>query len=266
MHRTPYPTDLTDEQWELLEPMLPLSNLRGRKRRVEARAVVCALLYVLRAGCAWRLLPHEFPKWQTVYYYFRLWRDSEFFAALNDALRVQVRQQEGRAAEPSAAIIDSQSVKTTRQGGAHGYDAGKKVNGRKRHLLVDTLGLLLCVKVHAASVQDRDGAKLLLEEVQGRLPRLRLIWADGGYRGKLIDWVATTCLWLLVIVKRNDDVQGFVVLPRRWVVERTLAWLGGYRRLSKDYERQPASSEAWCYLAMVNLMLKRLTAAQAAPA
>jgi len=258
MNRQPYPTDLSDEQWNLLEPMLPPRFLRGRKRTVDLREVVNAILYLLRSGCAWRYLPHDFPKWTTVYYYFRRWRDLEWLAKLNGELRAQVRLADGRDKDPSAAIIDSQSVKTTEQGGEKGYDAGKKVNGRKRHILVDTLGLLLCVKVLAANIQDRDGAQALLSEVKERMPRLYLIWADGGYRGKLISWVATTCLWLLQVVKRNDDVKGFVVLPRRWVVERTFGWLGRNRRLSKDYERQCETSEAFVYLAMIHLMLKRL--------
>jgi putative transposase len=258
MNRQPYPTDLSDEQWKLLEPMLPPPFLVGRKRTVDLREIVNAILYLLRSGCAWRYLPHDFPKWATVYYYFRLWRDLAWFAKLNGELRTQIRLADGRDKNPSAAIIDSQSVKTTEQGGEHGYDAGKKVNGRKRHILVDTLGLLLSVKVLAANIQDRDGAKQLLDEVKERMPRLYLIWADGGYRGKLIAWVATTCLWLLQVVKRNDEVKGFVVLPRRWVVERTFGWLGRNRRLSKDYERACESSEALVYLAMIHLMLKRL--------
>ena len=262
MNRKPYPTDLSEEQWNLLAPMLPPPFLVGRKRQVDLREIANAMFYVLRAGCAWRYLPHDFPAWQTVYYYFRRWRDAEWFAKLNAELRGAVRTADGRAPSPSAAIIDAQSVKTTEQGGPHGYDAGKKVNGRKRHILVDTLGLLLCVKVHAANVQDRDGAKLLLAEVTERMPRLFLIWADGGYRGKLITWVATTCLWLIQVVKRNDDAKGFVVLPRRWVVERTFAWLSRNRRLSKDYERQCETSEAWVYAAMVHLMLRRLRPVQ----
>jgi putative transposase len=257
MKRKPYPTDLSDEQWKLLEPMLPPPEQFGRKRSVEVREIFNALLYLLRSGCAWRLLPHEFPKWTTVYYYFRRWRNAEWFAALNDRLRRILRKRHEREEDASAAIIDSQSVKTSEEGaGERGFDAGKKVNGRKRHILVDTLGLLLAVKVHAASIQDRDGAKLLFETCRHRLPRLFLIWADGGYRGKLITWVAINCLWVLEVVKRSDDVTGFQVLPRRWVVERTFAWLSKQRRLSKDYERECQTSEAWIYLAMVSIMLK----------
>jgi putative transposase len=258
MNRKPYPTDLSDEQWQLLAVMLPPPFLVGRKRQVALREIVNAMLYLKRAGCAWRLLPHQFPAWQTVYYYFRRWRDAAWFVKLNDELRTQVRIIEERKPDPSAAIIDSQSVKTTEQGGAKGYDAGKKVNGRKRHILVDTIGLLIIVRVLAANMQDRDAAKILLAEIKGRMPRLFLIWADGGYRGKLIAWVATNCLWLLEIVKRNDDLTGFHVLPRRWVVERTLAWLSRNRRLAKDYERTCESAEAWVYISMIDLMLKRL--------
>ncbi|MEJ7709624.1 MAG: IS5 family transposase [Pyrinomonadaceae bacterium] len=258
MNRKPYPTDLSDEQWQLLEPMLPPPFLVGRKRQVDLREIVNSIFYVKRAGCAWRLVPHDFPVWQTVYYYFRRWRDAEWFVKLNDELRTQVRTAAGREPDPSAAIIDSQSVKTTERGGEKGYDAGKKVNGRKRHILVDTIGLLIIVRVLAANIQDRDGAKILFEDIKDRMPRLFLIWADGGYRGKLIAWVATNYLWLLEIVKRNENLKGFHVLPRRWVVERTLAWLSRNRRLSKDYEGKCKTSEAWVYISMIDLMLKRL--------
>jgi len=264
MARPAYPTDLSDAQWLILEPLLlPLLCLsgRGRPRQVNLREIVNAINYVLRTGCAWRLLPHDFPAWQTVYGYFRRWRDNGLWEKLNDALRQSVREQVGREAEPSAAIIDSQSVKTSAVAGERGFDAGKKVKGRKRHILVDVMGLLLAVYVHPADTQDREGAKGLLTRAKAKgFPRLQLVWADGGYSGLLLAaWTLVMTGWLLTIVERAAGQVGFQVLPRRWVVERTLAWLGRYRRLSKDYEVLPQTSEAWIYVAMVNLMLKRLT-------
>lgn len=258
MNRKAYGTDLTDEQWKLLHTMLPPPALRGRKRKVDLREVINAIFYLLHTGCQWRHLPHEFPAWQTVYGYFRRYQQSGVLEQINQRLRERVRQSEGRKRTPSAAIIDSQTVKTTEAGGERGYDAGKKTNGRKRHILVDTIGLLLMVVVHRADFQDRDGAKLLLTKIKGRFPRLRLIWADGGYAGQLIDWVKEHLRCILEIVKRRDDVAGFAVLPRRWVVERTLAWISRCRRLSKDYEALTATSEAYVYFAMIQLMLKRL--------
>jgi len=263
MSRKPYSTDVSDVQWLLLEPLLLAvlnPSKRGRPRQVELREVVNAIVYVLRTGCAWRLLPHDFPAWQTVYGYFRRWRDSGLWEALNDALREAVRSQAGREAEPSAAIIDSQSVKSSAVAGERGFDGAKLVTGRKRHLLVDVMGLLLVVLVHKASIQERDGAKSLLQRAKQKgFTRLSLIWADGGYRGQaMIDWVFALAGWLFEIVKRADDVKGFQILPHRWVVERTFAWLGRYRRLSKDYEVLTQTSEAFIYAAMVNLMLTRL--------
>lgn len=204
------------------------------------------------------MMPHDLPAWYNVYHYFRQWQKDGTWQKINDALRRDVREQAGREAEPSAAILDSQSVKTTEVAGPRGYDAGKKINGRKRHILVDTMGLLLMVVVHAASIQDRDGAKLVLDKIAKRLPRLKLIWADGGYAGQLIDWVKATCGWVLEIIKRSDDIKGFKVLPRRWVVERTFGWLGRYRRLSKDYEGLPECSESMVYITMTRVMLRRL--------
>ena len=258
MKRKTYPTDLSEKQWKLLSQMLPPPEQFGRKRRVNLREIITALCYLARSGCQWRLLPKEFPAWQTVYYYFRKWRENEWFIALNHNLLKKVRIQSGKQENPSAAIIDSQSVKTDEQAASKGYDAGKKVKGRKRHILVDTLGLLLTTKVLTADIQDRDGAKLLFLEIKEQMPRLQLVWADGGYRGKLIVWVAVQCLWILEIVKRSDKEKVFKVLPKRWIVERTFSWLNRNRRLSKDYERKIESSEAWIYLAMSILMLKRL--------
>ena len=226
------------------------------------RLVLNAIFYVSRTGIAWRYLPREYPPWATVYGYFRRWRLGGVWQRINARLRSLVRQRAGRKSQPTAAILASQSVKTTEQGGvARGYDAGKKVAGRKRHVLVDVLGLLLVVVVHAASVQDREGAKAVLAQLAHRFLRLRLIWADGGYAGALVAWLARfrpRHPLRLEIVKRSHQVGGFVVQPKRWIVERTLGWLNRYRRLSKDYETLPVTSEAMIYVAMIRLMLARL--------
>src|SRR5262245_17521064 len=257
-----YPTDLTDEPWQILRKLLPQASRRGAPRTVGRRAVVDAILYVLRSGCAWRLLPREFPNWKTVYGIFRSWRDDGTWRRIHDALRDKLRRREGRKTSPSAAIIDSQTVKTTEVGGPRGYDAAKKVNGRKRHLVVDTLGLILAVVVHAANVQDYDGAGLvlgLLGRLKARFRRLKVIFADSAYgRNHLPQAVEEAFGWLLQTVLRPVDVKGFVVLPKRWIVERTFGWLGRYRRHSKDYERNIKSSEAMIYIAMSHRMLRRL--------
>jgi len=239
---------------------VPPAKPGGRPREVCIREVVDAIFYVLRSGCAWRMLPHDFPAWQTVYGYFRQWRTDGIWEQMNAALREAVRAQAGRDPEPSGAIMDSQSVKTTAIKGERGYDSAKKVTGRKRHILVDVLGLLLVVVVHKASIQERAGAKmLLLRALERGFTRLSLIWADGGYSGKpFFNWVLQHCDWLVEIVKRSDDTEGFVVLPRRWVVERTFGWLVRFRRLSRDYEELPETSAAMIYAAMVRIMLKRL--------
>lgn len=258
--REKYPSDLTDAQYQIVEPLIPPVKQGGSSRRVCIRDVLDGIFYVLRSGCSWRMMPHDYPPWSTVYGYFRTWRDEGVWETINDALREAVRQVAGRAIEPSAAIIDSQSVKTTAVKGERGYDSHKNVNGRKRHLLVDVMGLVLAVIVHKASIQERAGAKLLLQRacLKG-FTRLSLIWADGGYRGQpMVDWVYQLAGWLFEVVQRSDNASGFTVLPRRWVVERTFAWLGNYRRLSKDYEQLPTSSEAMIYAAMTHLMLKRL--------
>lgn len=256
--RKAYPSDLSDAEWEWLVPLLPEPG-GGRPRTTDLREVLNALRYLGRTGCGWRHLPHDFPPEGTVRDYFHQWRRTGLWQKIHDTLRRGVRIQAGRDPEPSAAIIDSQSVKATRTTGSRGYDAGKKINGRKRHLLVDTLGLLLAVVVHVASIQDRDGAKLVFAKCQHTLSRLQLIWADGGYAGQLVNWTDQTCHWKLEIVKRSDHTPGFAVLPRRWVVERTISWVNNHRRLSKDYECWPDTSEALIHLAMIDVMLHRLT-------
>lgn len=257
-----YPTDLTDEQWQILRRLLPRASRRGAPRKVCRRAVINAILYVLRSGCAWRLLPHDFPKWKTVYGIFLTWRNDGTWQRIHDALRDALRRQVGRKTSPSAAIIDSQTVKTTEVGGPRGYDAGKKINGRKRHIVVDTLGLILALVVHPADVQDYDGAVLVLKilgQLKGRFRRLKVIFADGAYgRNNLPEAVRGAFGWILQTVLRPANVKGFVVLPKRWIVERTFGWLGRYRRHSKDYERNTASSEAMIYIAMIHVMLRRL--------
>jgi putative transposase len=261
MEKELYPSDLTEGQWKIIEPLLPKRKCLwgpGRPREVCFRDILNAIFYFLRAGCQWRMLPREYPNWKLVYHYFRLWRVSGTWEQIHDALREMLRSKEGREPTPSAAVIDSQSVKTTQKCGPRGYDAGKKVNGRKRHIIVDTLGLLLVVVVHVASIQDRDGAKLACIQLLGKFPRLKLIWADGGYAGKLVKWVHAFGGWILEIVKRPDEATGFVLLKRRWVVERTFAWLSFFRRLSKNYEERTETSETVVRISMIHLMVRRL--------
>jgi transposase len=254
-----YETSLTDAQWAYLKPMLPKPAKRGRPP-TDRRRILDAILYVVKCGCPWRYLPTDFPPWQTVYHVFRQWTLKHEWAALNDALRTLVRRTHDKRSRPSAAILDSQSVKSAGHGGPVGYDAAKRIKGRKRHLLVDTLGLVLGVAVTPANTTERAGAQLLLGRVLGWFTWLRILWVDGGYTGEsFARWVKGLRPKLAVeVVKRSAATVGFKVLARRWVVERTFGWLMHQRRLVRDYETTEASAVAWIYIAMIRIQLRRL--------
>ena len=266
--RQGYYTDLTQSQWDYLEPLIPAPKPGGRPRTTDMIAVVSAIFYVTCTGCQWRLLPHDFPAWSTVYTYFNNWRKDGTWASINEHLRMQVRLCEDREPSPSAAICDAQSVKTGNPRSVSvGFDGGKIVKGWKRHILVDTMGLLLMVIVTAANVSDQRGAKVLFWKTKRtgkRVSRLVRVWADSGYRGQdFMEWVMDRFRWILEVVQRNDDLSGFVVIPKRWIVERTFAWLNWNRRLSKNYEMLTTTGEAFCYVAMIRIMLRRLEIANA---
>jgi transposase len=257
-----YASDLKDREWDLIAPFMPERSALGRPRKVDFRAVVNAILYILATGCQWRALPKDFPPPSTVQGYFYRWRDDRTWHWINEALVKLARQSLGRNVTASAGIIDSQSAPTTESGGPRGIDAGKRIKGRKRHIVTDTEGFLLAVLVHEANIQDPHGAVPLLRALRHRFRRLGHIFADRIYRGpQLRNAIADCGPWTIEIVERPPGVKGFQLLPRRWVVERTFAWLGRSRRLTKDFERTIASATAWVLLASIRLLSRRLAMA-----
>lgn len=255
-----YTSDLTDEQWKKIEHLFERRSKTGRPRDYSYREILNGVFYLIRTGCQWRNLPKDLPPWSIVYTYYRNWILTGFWKKLHDSLRQKLRLAQGRKAKPSAAILDSQTVKSTECNETRGYDAGKKINGAKRHLVVDTLGLVLLVTVTTANIQDRDAAKDVLKALFSTFASIQLVWADSGYAGQLVDWVRQQFRKCLDIVKPVPGTKGFHVQRKRWIVERTFGWLGRWRRLSKNYERKTDTAEALVYISMTHLMLRRLAA------
>jgi putative transposase len=250
-----YSTNVTDKQWQVIEEILN----DKRKRKHKLKNIFNGIFYLLKTGCQWRMLPKEFAPWNTVYFYYSKWKNNGLIEEIHEVLRNMIRKNAGRDESPSAACIDSRSVKTSRSGcTCKGVDGGKKVKGRKQHIITDTMGLLLVVIVHAANIHDSQAAYDVINKLRGRFSRMIKIFADGGYRGELIEKIQKSFGWILDIVLRSDHNKSFIVLPKRWVVERTFAWFESYRRLSKDYEYHTDTSETMIQLAMIRLMLNRI--------
>ena len=254
-----YETDLTDDEWAIVGPLLPKSEGSGKAQQIELRRIVNAILYITRTGCQWRLLPKDFPKWQSVYYHFAKWRDDHTWERMNDDLAKMVRVKAGRDPNPSMLLVDSQSVKSTESTGTRAFDGGKRIKGTKRHFAVDTMGLIHGLYVTAANVDDRIGAEEMLSGLRGALPRLTKVLADGGYRGDYLEsWIEQQLHAALEVVTVEKGQKTFIVQAWRWVVERTISWVNRNRRLSKDYEYLVGTAESFIFISMATLMLKRL--------
>ena len=260
-----YPTDLNDTEWMQIAPYLPKPKSTGRPREIAWRDIMNGIFYMVKNGCVWRALPHDFPVWQTVYYYFRLFQKDLLWEELNRIIREQVRVKAGREPQASAMIMDSQSAKSAEGGEQIGFDGGKLVKGRKRNLITDTQGLVVLAKVTAANVQDVHAGKQTLMALKDRpelITRLKKIFADGGYQGELLNWAMSELHAEMEIVLKLGNQKGFQVLPKRWPVERTNAWVSRNRRMARDYERLTVTSEFFIYILMIRLALRRLACSQ----